>query len=116
MHIRRLLSAFILLGLGQATAAYAGCVAETVCVKNPPFAPAPPDCTTYPNYCSYVGPQVQLFLQEKIPQLFLQEKIPEGQTVPVPEYSITLNNLSKDQLDMVHRALGIDPSKMQAPQ
>jgi hypothetical protein len=62
-------------------------------VKDPPNPPDPPDCTTYPNYCAFVPPQL------------------EAQQVP-GQYSMTLNNLSKAQLDHILEQLGIDQKKL----
>jgi len=48
----------------------------------------------------------------------LKEVIPEGlQEAPAgPGYSITLNNLSKEQMNKILDQLGVDTSKVKAPQ
>lgn len=102
MRGRRSLIAALLFTLGQVASAYAasGCGNLTLCVKDPPFPPNPPTCTTYPNFCSFV-PQVQL----EAPQ-------PSAG----PGYSLQFDNLSNDQLQKIFDVLGIDKEKVKVPQ
>jgi hypothetical protein len=102
--------------LGATSASYAaGCGDITLCVTNPPNPPDPPLCTKYPNYCSFVQPQIEVAPPKEV--------IPEGQPQPPasqspaqPGYSITLNNLSKEQLNKILGQLGVDTGKVKAPQ
>jgi hypothetical protein len=103
MNFRVLVGSLFLLLIANATASYAdGCGDMTLCVKNPPFPPNPPSCTQYPNFCSNVPPQTQAAAP------------PEASSGP--GYSITLENLSKEQLNKILQQLEVDTSRIKAPQ
>jgi len=111
MQVRLFLSSFVLLALGATSPCHAGCGDLTLCVQNPPNPPDPPACTTYHNFCAFVPIEVQAAQPKDV--------IPEGQpqaSPAKPGYSITLNNLSKDQLDRIFGQLGVDTSKIKTPQ
>jgi hypothetical protein len=102
MRLRTFVGSLFLLLVGNVPTSFAaGCGDMTLCVKNPPFPPDPPSCTQYPNYCSYVPPQVQTAAPAETPS--------------GGGYSIALDNLSKDQLDKVLGQLGVDTGKVKGP-
>lgn len=101
MLTRALFSAVLLLAIGQPFSAYAQCGDMTLCIKNPPFPPAPPTCTKYPNYCAFMPPSLQVFHTKEAPT--------------GPGYSIQLDNLTKDQFQKVLSLLRIDKSKVEVP-
>jgi hypothetical protein len=110
MRVHLLFCLFVLLAQIATSPSYAaGCGDLTLCVKDPPNPPDPPACTTYPNYCSFVAPQIETATPK--------EALPDVQQVPgAPGYSITLNNLSKEQLNKILSELSVDTSKVKAPQ
>lgn len=121
MQARLFLSSLVLLVLSATSASYAakGCGDLTLCVKNPPNPPEPPLCTTYRNFCSFVPPLLEMTPPKEPKEMApLKEVIPEGlQEAPAgPGYSITLNNLSKEQMNKILDQLGVDTSKVKAPQ
>jgi hypothetical protein len=83
----------------------AGCGNVTVCTKNPPNPPDPPNCVTYPNFCSALPPQLAEDLTT-----------PQTETAIAPNYSIQLDDLSKDQLAKILDLIQLDKNKIQLPQ
>jgi hypothetical protein len=114
MQGRLFLSSLLLLALDATSASYAaGCGDIVVCVRNPPFPPADPICKTYHNVCSDIGPLAEMAPLEVVPEG--RKEAPAGQA-PRPAYSITLDNLSKEQLDKILGQFGVDKSKVTAPE